>query len=91
MHNILNNQAELVDKFEAIFNHAPDVLAAVDLQHRIVMCNLAIKRIFEYEPSELLGKNLALLYANKTEHQHHSKLLFNQETPGAVPSVSKQR
>ena len=87
MHNILNNQVELVDKFEAIFNHAPDVLATIDLQHRIIMCNLTTRRIFGYEPAELLNKDLALLYANESEYQRHSQLLFNPATQEQSVSV----
>ena len=58
-------EAELAKQkslFEAIFRDVPDALIIFDTQSKIIMCNPGVLSVFGYEPSELIGQQIDVLY-----------------------------
>ena len=53
--------------FEAIFNHLPDAVLVVDADHKVLLCNPAVARVFGYAPEELIGQETAVLYETPAE------------------------
>ena len=54
--------------FQAIFNHLPDAVVVVDAAGQIILCNLAVTRVFGYAPEEMIGQPATNLYAGAAEH-----------------------
>lgn len=54
--------------FQAIFNHLPDAVVVVDAAGQIILCNLAVTRVFGYAPEEMIGQLAINLYAGAAEH-----------------------
>ncbi len=54
--------------FQAIFNHLPDAVVVVDAAGQIILCNLAVTRVFGYAPEEMIGQPAINLYAGAAEH-----------------------
>jgi PAS domain S-box-containing protein len=53
--------------FEAIFNHLPDAVLVADADHKILLCNPAVARVFGYAPEELIGQETAVVYDTPAE------------------------
>jgi PAS domain S-box-containing protein len=65
------------DKYRRIFNELHDVYCETDLQNNITTISPSVKTHFGYEPDELLGKSIKILYANEHEHYNLFNLLMN--------------
>ena len=48
--------------FEAIFNHLPDAVLVVDADHKILLCNPTVARVFGYAPEVMIGQGTDVLY-----------------------------
>ncbi len=60
---------------EALFDHAPDVVAVTDADGRIAEVNAQVENIFGYTRAELLGLPIEVLIPERfrTAHQKHRK------------------
>jgi PAS domain S-box-containing protein len=68
--------------FEAIFNHLPDAVLVADADHKILLCNPAVARVFGYAPEELIGQETAVVYHTPAECERIRRLetrLLEQE------------
>lgn len=63
--------------FEGMFNEVPDALVVADRERRMVQCNPAFYRLFQYAPEEVLGHKTILFYASEEEYFHQGRLRFN--------------
>ena len=74
--------------FQAIFNHLPDAVVVVDASGQIILCNLAVTRVFGYAPEEMIGQPATNLYAGAAEHgrirAHEKNLPANDGTPAPL-------
>jgi PAS domain S-box-containing protein len=58
---------------------SPDTLLVVDAERKIVKCNPSIRRMFGYEPEEILGQTTDILYADRRSsarrfHEIHDEI-----------------
>jgi two-component system cell cycle sensor histidine kinase/response regulator CckA len=60
--------------FEALAESAPDAIITIDGNSTILSANAAVRRIFQYEPDELLGRPLTTLMPERLRHQHEGGL-----------------
>ncbi len=65
--------------FESVFRDAPDAMAVVDADDRIIMCNPALGRIFGRSGDQLIGVSPAILYAGVDEYARHRRYLAERE------------
>ncbi len=59
---------------------SPDVLLVVDAQHRIVLCNASVEKLFGYAPAEVLNRTTDLLYFERAADPSRSHEI--PEMPG---------
>jgi len=50
--------------FQALFEHSPVAIVALDSEHKFVMCNPAFKELFQFSREELLATDLDQLIAS---------------------------
>jgi PAS domain S-box-containing protein len=60
--------------FEAIFNHLPDAVLVVDADHKILLCNPTVARVFGYAPEVIIGQGTNILYETLTEYERFRKM-----------------
>jgi PAS domain S-box-containing protein len=60
--------------FEATINDAPQAIIIADPNRNIFLVNPAVSRIFGYEPQELRGQSLRVLYANDEDYERVARL-----------------
>jgi len=60
---------------DAMFDAATDAVILADLDRRIVMANPACRRIFGYDPADMLGHTTRLLYPDEREYQRIGELV----------------
>jgi len=53
--------------FQAVFNQLPDALLIMDSANKIVLCNPAVTRVFDFTPEEIIGQDCAILYDGAAE------------------------
>ncbi len=73
--------------FEAIFNHLPDAVLVVDADHKILLCNPTVARVFGYAPEVIIGQGTDVLYETPGEYESFRKMemrLREQEMPEPV-------
>ncbi|MBL3569360.1 hypothetical protein BV509_07955 [Rhodovulum sulfidophilum] len=70
-------------KLNAIFAEAADGLITINQEGVIEEANVAVARIFGYEPSELLGRNVSMLMSDKeaVKHDRMMRRRIGQATP----------
>jgi two-component system CheB/CheR fusion protein len=56
-------------QFEVIFQAMPEVVLFTNLERQIVLTNPALKQVFGYAPTDLLGQSSECLYADATVYQ----------------------
>ena len=77
-------------EFEAMFRAIPDAVMFADTQRRILRNNPAVKMLFGYDDSELIGQTTQLLYADSEEFSRQGKSRFHSG-PGAEPGPYEMR
>ena len=60
--------------FEALAESAPDAIVTIDEAGTVLSANSAVRRIFGYEPSGLLGQPLAMLIPERLRNRHFEGL-----------------
>jgi PAS domain S-box-containing protein len=73
--------------FEAIFNHLPDSVLVVDADHKILLCNPTVARVFGYAPEVIIGQGTDVLYETPSEYESFRKMemrLREREMPEPV-------
>lgn len=63
-------------QLEAFLEAAPDAIITIDERGRMVSANPATERLFGYERSELIGRNVSMLMPDP-DRQHHDQYLRN--------------
>jgi PAS domain S-box-containing protein len=56
--------------FEALAESAPDAILTIDEKSNILFANSATKRIFGYEPEEIIGRPLSILIPERFRSSH---------------------
>ncbi len=64
-------------RFQAIFESSVDAILAVDPRRRIVLASPSVRRIFGYDPSELIGQSIAVLYARHEDFIEQGRLRYS--------------
>lgn len=68
-------------QFEAMFNSITDAVIFADINRRIAMINPAVRAMFGYDDSELIGNTTEILYADKTDYIEQGRRRYR---PGPV-------
>ena len=75
--------------FESVFRDAPDAMAVIDAEDRIIMCNPALSRVFGRMGDQLDGISPAILYAGVDEYARHLRYISERSgidcTDGVEP------
>ncbi len=66
-------------RFQAIFESSVDAILAVDPQRHIVLASPSVQRIFGYDPSELIGQSIAVLYHRHEDFVEQGRLRYSME------------
>jgi len=66
-------------RFEAIFESSVDAILAVDPMRHIVLASPSVSRIFGYDPSELVGRSISVLYARTDDFVEQGRLRYSKE------------
>jgi diguanylate cyclase (GGDEF)-like protein/PAS domain S-box-containing protein len=72
---------------EAIFEHVPDAMMVMDARHRILMANLANRRVYGYDKEDIIGESALIVYADEEEWKRVGQLRFNEEIGGTPAPV----
>ena len=76
--------------FEAIFNHSPVAIVALDLEQRITACNAAFERMFGYTAEEVIGVTLDDLIVSE-ERKDEALQATAHATAGEVVHLTTRR
>lgn len=63
--------------FDSFFRVIPEATVLTDKNHKIIMSNPALTKIFGYLEEELVGKQIKILYASKESYEEEVKVCFN--------------
>ncbi len=66
-------------RFEAIFESSVDAILAVDPMRHIVLASPSVSRIFGYDPEELTGRSISILYARTEDFIEQGRLRYSRE------------
>ena len=73
-------------RFEAIFASSVDAILAVDPMRHIVLASPSVSRIFGYDPSELVGRSISVLYARTDDFIEQGRLRYSKEAEESLSS-----
>jgi PAS domain S-box-containing protein len=77
-----------VRRYRDLLEAAPDALIEVDNRGRIVLANQSVKRLFGYEPGELLGKSVDVLVPDQFKSVHGERRQSFMGAPSIRPMGS---
>ena len=66
-------------RFEAIFASSVDAILAVDPMRHIVLASPSVSRIFGYDPDELVGRSISILYARTEDFIEQGRLRLRDQ------------
>lgn len=85
------SEMDAVGRYRDLLEAAPDAIVEVDARGRIVLANQSVKRLFGYEPAELIGQAVDLLVPDRFKHSHHHRRESYMNTPSIRPMGSGLR
>jgi diguanylate cyclase (GGDEF)-like protein/PAS domain S-box-containing protein len=71
-------------RFEAIFASSVDAILAVDPMRHVVLASPSVSRIFGYDPDELVGRSISILYARTEDFIEQGRLRYSQEAEDSL-------
>ena len=71
-------------RFEAIFASSVDAILAVDPMRHIVLASPSVSRIFGYDPDELVGRSISILYARTEDFIEQGRLRYSREAEDSL-------
>lgn len=74
----INEQQAL---FQTMFNTIDDAVVLTNKKREIQIANKGIKKVFGYEPMEVLGKKTEILYSNLENFRAAGEEVFNEDAP----------
>src|SRR5579863_9505573 len=85
---LLSGRPAADDRFQQLFDAAPDAQVVVDGKGRIILVNTQVEKLFGYQREELLGRQMEMLVPERFRRQHpgHRDAFFGQ--PRARPMGS---
>lgn len=69
-------------QLQAVFNAIQDALVYADLDRRIILANPAVKEVFGYHPSDLVGRSVAVLYDRQEDFESQGLLRYRPDAAG---------
>jgi PAS domain S-box-containing protein len=85
--DVLNAKQQL----EAIFDGMPEAALLTNHGRVIELCNRMCKPVFGYEPEELVGLNVRVLYADEVEYQRFGELRRRPDKLGPLRVTCKRK
>jgi PAS domain S-box-containing protein len=85
---------ERAERYQNLFSSIRDVIVISDHKRTIVNANQpALRELFGYELDEVVGKNVAIIYANEDEYRSTGREVFDSNEPvkGKVMEVHFRR
>lgn len=61
---------ESEERYRVIADTASDAILTIDAESRIILANPAVKKIFGYDPEEVIGKSLLMLMPERYRDRH---------------------
>lgn len=83
---LLQEVADLGEKYRLVMNNANDVIALLNAQGQVVECNRVMCELSGYEPAEFMGKDFFLLAA--PDRRDEAKRNFMRVLRGEVTRIS---
>jgi len=77
-----SEQEQQLIEFRLIFQTHPDALIFTDLSRNIRYANPACEHIFGYEPAEMIGQPIRIIYAHEEDYTQQGKLRYNPQGEG---------
>lgn len=83
LHTMSRTLKEAGEKQRAILEHASDVICSFELSGRCIAMNPASRRLWGYDPEELIGKDIfeVIVPADRQRLSGHLRSVFSKEIP----------
>ena len=72
-------------RYRDLLEAAPDAILEVDRHGRIVLANHSVKRLFGYEPEDLVGQPVEILVPDHLKGAHHHQRSSYMDAPSIRP------
>jgi PAS domain S-box-containing protein len=79
---------KLSGRFGKLLDAAPDAMAFVDVNAKIVLANVQMEKLFGYSQQELIGSDLHMLIPERFHNRHRDNVSRYFAEPGARPMGS---
>ncbi len=64
--------------FEGILQGIPDALMLANLDRKLTFCNPGVRKVFGYEPEEMVGQSTSILYHNREDYERQGEIRFHR-------------
>lgn len=81
-------EIEAIGRYRDLLEAAPDAIVEVDSAGRIVLANQSVRRLFGYEPADLIGQPVDLLVPDRFRDTHRHRRTSYMENPSIRPMGS---